>query len=144
MAGDRVTISVAELAQQLKQSFPQQESVPDHKLVLAFVSQNPHYSVNYQGTTPVSVSFDPVLETTFAQQSFVVRPAESSTSDVQANSAASDSQYFGNTVVVKAEMLSGPPMVGRYEIIDELGRGGWASSIKPSILESAGRSPSSS
>jgi hypothetical protein len=49
MADSRVTVPVAQFAQQLKQKLPQFSSISDAELVAAFVSTNPQCSVNYEG-----------------------------------------------------------------------------------------------
>ena len=169
MAGSTVTIPVAQFAQQLKQKYPQYSSVADDKLVAAFLSKNPRYQANYEGTALVSVSFEPAAAaapaqkpgvtasvpspaagtgtnapnppvvaptTAHAAEATVVRPAAPTPTTSAAPSAAAaqpaplpkapstEAPYLGNTVIVSAEAVSAPPMIGKYQVIDELGRGG--------------------
>jgi len=167
-----VTISVEQYAQQLRQKYPQYSSVPDDKLVAAFVTKNPQFTANYDDTTLVSVSYEPATAAALPQKpgvtdlvqaptaseagtgasqmaastvdnsgsgpatqqvsGVVVKAASVSTSGagVAAQAApvpappVSAAPYLGNTVVVNVPAVAGPPMVGKYEIVDELGRGG--------------------
>jgi hypothetical protein len=186
MAGSTITVPVAQFAQQLRQKYPQYSSVPDDKLVAAFVAKNPKFTANYDDITLVNVSYEPATAAAFAQkpgvtdlvtptrasvagtgasqmaaaapatalhnsgsglvaqqvsgavvkaaESTVVSPVGSSVSTPGAGVAAqaapvpappvTEAPYLGNTVVVNVPAVAGPPMVGKYEVVDELGRGG--------------------
>jgi serine/threonine protein kinase len=138
MPGSRATISAAQFAQQLKQKYPQFVSVPDGELVAAFVGKNPQYSADYQGELLVSVSFDTSTGSRLPDESNVSAWATPTTSDGATNDArgvkpvvpaesatpTAEPVYLGATVVVTAESIPARLMVGRYEVVDELGRGG--------------------
>ena len=182
MAGSTITVPVAQFAQQLRQKYPQYSSVPDGKLVAAFVTKNPQFTANYDDTTLVSVSYEPATAAALPQkpgvtdlvqaptaseagsgasqmaastvdnsssglvaqqvsgavvkasEATIVGPAGSSVSTPGPGVAAQaapvpappvyEAPYLGNTVVVNVPAVAGPPMVGKYEIVDELGRGG--------------------
>jgi serine/threonine protein kinase len=183
MAGSTVTVPVAQFAQQLRQKYPQYSSVPDDKLVAAFVSKNPRYTANYEGTALVSVSFEPSDAAAPAQKPGVTASVQSLTASTGMNGqnpasvaapvrsnisasgtiarqatagsmnaaeasvvrpatpvaasgsaaaaqpalqagAPSGEPYLGSTVIMNAEAISTPPMVGKYQVVDELGRGG--------------------
>jgi serine/threonine protein kinase len=109
MRASTVTVPVARFAEQLKQKYPQSGSVPDDKLVAVFLSKNPRYKANYQDATLVSVSFDPADADTATEEPGVK-------SSIQSQPVTSPEIW--NALVVPA-----PPMIGKYEIVDELGRG---------------------
>jgi TPR repeat protein len=108
MANSSARIPVAVFAQQLKEKNPDSASTPDDKLVEAFLRDNPQYKGNYEGSTLVSVSIEPT----------------GAPSNAQEKSHSSQMPYSGATVVVNSESLPGPPRIGKYEIVNELGSGG--------------------
>jgi serine/threonine protein kinase len=117
MAGSTITVSVGQFAQQLRQKYPQYGSVPDDKLIAAFLSKNPKYTGNYEGVTLVSVSFEPAAADAAAEKPDV-------TSSIQSQPVTSpEMPYLGSTVIVNVPAVPAPPMIGKYEIIEELGRG---------------------
>jgi serine/threonine protein kinase/WD40 repeat protein len=149
MAGSTITVPVAQFAQQLRQKHPQYSSVPDDKLVAAFVAKNPQFTANYDDTALISVSYEPATAPASAQKpgvtdlvpppraseagtGTVVNPAGSSVSTSGAGAAAQpapvpvspDTPYLGNTVIVNVPAVGAPLMVGKYQVVDELGRGG--------------------
>jgi serine/threonine protein kinase len=112
MAASRVILSVAQLALEIKQQHPQSASISDDELVASFLRENPAYIGNYQSGKLVSVSFASEAGGVAASSVMVLE------------SGPADSPYLGATVVVKAESIPARLMVGKYEVIDELGRGG--------------------
>jgi hypothetical protein len=52
------TVTAAQFAQLLKQKYPQRACVADGLLIQLFTQKNPMYRVTYEGTTPVSVSWE--------------------------------------------------------------------------------------
>jgi hypothetical protein len=109
MRASTITVPVARFAEQLKQKYPQYESVPDDELVAVFLSKNPRYKANYQDATLVSVSFDPADADTATEEPGVK-------SSIQ-------SQPVTSPEIWNAPVVPTPPMIGKYEIVDELGRG---------------------
>lgn len=58
MSDSQVTVTAAIFAQKLKEKYPQYASVPDDRLIGAFTQRKPQYRVTYDGTTPVSISWE--------------------------------------------------------------------------------------
>lgn len=58
MPDSQITVTAAQFAQKVREKFPQYASVADDRLIEFFIKTNPQYRVTYEGTTPVSVSWE--------------------------------------------------------------------------------------
>jgi serine/threonine protein kinase len=116
MRASTVTVTVSQFSQEMKQKYPQYTSVPDDRLVAAFVRKNPKYKGNYKDGTLASVSFDPSDADAATE--------EPATSSIQSQPVTSpEPTYLGSSLLVNASAVHAPLLIGKYEIVDELGRG---------------------
>ncbi len=58
MSDSHITVPAAQFVRKLRAKFPQYASLADDRLIEFFIKPNPQYRVTYEGTTPVSVSWD--------------------------------------------------------------------------------------